>query len=694
MWYNVCSGKYPQNKGLSPKKQGGYMSKRLIAILVAVFMALTFFAGCKKDNTADEKKPDETTTTDETKDTEDNKDTTEATDDKADANKGEVVFRMTGGKIKTLNPHLSSTSSEGDVLGLVLGNMLELTYNKEKDSFDFTPNLAAALPEKNEDGTVWTWKLREDLQWPDGTPITAEDFIYSWKMLLDPKLKNFRGPEAFFTGDLSVVNAKKYWTGYAEDNIKLKAQQEEEKALEELKKEIEGMADGEEKTKKQEEYDKRSEELNAHRISVDEQDLAEGGAKWEDVGLKALDDHTIEITLEYAIPEVNFWLAFVGGGANSPVRKDLYEAGLNADKTETDYGTDISKIDFTGAYLLKEWVRDQYRSYEKNEKSPMKDIYTPEKITERVVEDDNTALQLFENNETDTVGLRGANYDKYEEDPRLVFSKSDSVWQMFINMTATAPEKAFLTDVNFRKAMYWGMDRKALAKDIYKTAIPQPCIIADTRTVDPLKGITFRETEVGKANYPENDGYDPEKAKEFFDKAYEKFGKQMVVEIMYFDNNDQMKGMAEFLEQEYENMFGADRIDVKLRAVPWNNAYDNMQNGDYDMGFGAWTGGIFNPWGGMEVYTQTFGIKCDQFRSDEFDELYRRTNKGDLIFKPQERLEALGEMEKMLLDNVPMVPMYQTENARLYQDRIHLLTHEWVIGVGFAPMQAEIDPLQ
>mgnify|MGYP001667944737 FL=1 len=84
------------------------MSKRLIAILVAVFMALTFFAGCKKDDTADEKKPDETTTTDETKDTEDETtDTTEPTDETADADKGEVVFRMTGGKIKTLNPHLS-----------------------------------------------------------------------------------------------------------------------------------------------------------------------------------------------------------------------------------------------------------------------------------------------------------------------------------------------------------------------------------------------------------------------------------------------------------------------------------------------------------------------------------------------------------------------------------------------------------
>lgn len=668
------------------------MSKRLIAILAAALMGLSTFAGCKtSDKPAEETKP-AATEKEETK-KEENKDESKETEaTKNDENKGELVFRMAGGKIKTLNPHVSQTSAETDVFGLILGNMLEITYDKEKDSFDFTPNLAESLPEKSEDGTVWTWHLRKDLQWPDGTPIKADDFIYSWKMLLDPKLKNFRGPEAFFGGYITVVNAKKYWTGYKEDNIKLEAQQKEEAALEELKKEIDGMADGADKEKKQAEYDKRMEELNAHRIAVDEQDLAEGGAKWEDVGIKALDDYTIEMKLEYAVPETNFWLSFAGGSSNSPVRKDIYEKGLNADKTETDYGTALDKMDFSGPYILTKWERDQFREYVKNDKSPLREIYTPEKITERVIEDDNTALQLFESNETDTVGLRGANYEKYEEDPRLVFSKSDSVWQMFINMTST--KKPFLTDINFRKAMYWGTDRKALAKDIYKTAIPQPCIVADTRTVDPIKGITFRETEVGKANYPENEGYDPEKAKEFFDKAYEKYGKKMEVDIMYFDTSDQMKAMAEFLEQEYEGMFGADRIDIKLRAVPWNNAYDNMQNGDYDMGFGAWTGGIFNPWGGMEVYTQKFGIKCDQFRSDEFDKLYDRTTKGDLIFKPKERLEALGEMEKMLLDNVPMVPLYQTENARLYQDRVHLLTREWRIGVGFAPMQAELDPIQ
>ncbi|MDY3923712.1 MAG: ABC transporter substrate-binding protein [Ezakiella sp.] len=664
------------------------MSKRLMALLVAGLMTASVFTACTKPT---DKPEDKTPVTEEKTDKEDTKEKEETEDT---ATEGEIVFRMTGGKAKTLNPHNFEQSAEGDVNVLIYGNFLDIIYDQERDSFTFQPNFAEALPTKNEDGTVWTFKMKKDLQWPDGSPITAEDIMYSYKMLLDPKLKNFRGAEAFFSGDIAIVNAKKYWTGYAADNIKLQEQKEEEAALEKLQKEIEAMEDGEEKDKKQAEYDERYAALQADYIDVSDEDLAEGGAKWEDVGIKAPDDYTIEITLEYPVPDVDFYISFSQGGSTSPVREELYEAGMNEDRTETDYGTAMGKMDYSGPYILTKWERDQYREYIKNDKSPLKDIYTPEKITERVIEDANTALQLFENGETDTVGLSGANYEKYEEDPRLVFSKSDSVWQMFINMTSEDPEKAFLTDVNFRKAMYWGMNRESIAKDIYKTAIQQPCIIADTRTVDPIKGTTFRETEVGKANYPENDGYDPEKAKEFFDKAYEKFGKKMVVDIMYFDNSDNMKATAEFLEQEYENMFGADRIDVKLRAVPWQNAYDNMQNGDYDMGFGAWTGGIFNPWSGMMVYTQEFGIKCDQFRSDEFDELFRRTVKGDLIFKPEERLAALGEMEKMLLDNVPMVPMYQATNARLYQDRIHLLTHEWRPGVGFAPFQAEIDPLQ
>ena len=120
-----------------------------------------------------------------------------------------------------------------------------------------------------------------------------------------------------------------------------------------------------------------------------------------------------------------------------------------------------------------------------------------------------------------------------------------------------------------------------------------------------------------------------------------------------------------------------------------------MEEGNYDLGFGGWSGGVFNPWSSMEVYTQEFTSKIDQFRSDEFDELYRRTVKGDLIFKEQERIEALAEMERMLLDAVPFVPMYEPEGAAMYHDRIELITKgKYLPGVGFGTLQSHFAPLE
>lgn len=667
------------------------MNKKLLAIIIAMVMSLSFLVACGKKVTDETKEP-------ETKKTEETAETTEteakdAPEEKSEENvaDGKVVRRILGGKVATLNQHVYQTSAEREIFEFTLGGLIGIFYDKEKDSFSFEPVMAAEMPTRSEDGLHWTFKLRDDLAWPDGTKIDSSTFEYSWKMQLDPKLKNHRGADSWF-GEMEVVNAKKYWLGYSEDNIKYQNQKAESEALEKLQAEIEAMADGEEKDKKQAEYDERNEKLKANWIEINEEDLAEGGCEWEEVGLKFPDPLTIEIELAYAMPDVDFWGQFTQG-PKSLVREELYEKGMNADRTETTYGTSLDMLDYSGPYIMTEWTRDQYHEYHRNEKYPRPEFWTPDVITQRVVEDQNTSLQLFENGETDSVGLTGANYTKYEEDPRIIFNEREAVWMMNLNMTTKKPEKAFLTDVNFRNAMFYGLNRESVVNDIYKLGIPMTTIVATIKTTDPLKGETYRETDVAKALESPNYGYDPELAKEYFDKAYEKFGKQMVMEVMYFDNSENMKLMAEFMEQEYENLFGADRLDIQLRAVPWNNVYDKMEAGDYDAGFGAWVGGLFNPWSSMEVYTKDFGIKTDQFYSDEFDELYRRTVKGDLIFKPEERLQALAEMEKMLLDVKPVIPIYQTRSAGMLADRVHPVTDRWITGVGYALNQAQYDPL-
>lgn len=668
------------------------MQKRFLLVLAGILAVFLLSTGCGNNNAPATNDTQETQ--EEKTDASESQDQASSSTESSVENQSGLVYRMTGAKINTLNPHIALTSSEGDTIDNTVGGMLALTYSKEKDTFDFTPNLAESLPERSEDGKTWTWHIRKDLKWPDGTPINAHDFEYSWKMLLDPKLKNGRAAEAMFSGAVSVVNAKSYWIGSNEDNIKLNKQKEESEALKKLKEEIEKLPDGEEKTKKQEEYDNRKSALQSNYIEISDEDLKTGGATWDQVGIKCLDDYTIQLQLEYPIPEISFWMDFTSGVGTGLVRKDLYEKGMSADRTETDYGSSIEKADYSGPYLLTKWERDSLREYAKNPNSPIKDIYTPESITERVVEDAGTAVQLFENNQIDVVGLSGAYIDKYGEDPRVVYQKSDSVVQMFINMTSEKPGKEFLRDINFRKALYWGTNRESIAKNIIKNAIPQPCVVADTRCIDPMTGETFRDTKQGKENYPENDGYDTEKAKEFFEKAYEKFGKKIVVEFMYHDTSERIKTIAEFLKEEYENLFGKDKFELQLRAVPPNNVNQRLASADYDLGLGAWSGGLFDPWNGMEPYTSTFGFKCDQYKSKEFDDLFVRANKGDLIFKKEEKIDALRDMEKMLLDAVPFVPLYQTEKAKIYSDRVHLLPTEWKIGVDYAPLQAELDPLQ
>ncbi|MGX8794888.1 peptide ABC transporter substrate-binding protein [Fusibacter sp. JL298sf-3] len=595
--------------------------KKLLALLLVFVLVGTALTGCG-GNEADDK---EVTKVDENSDSsgEDKKDETPVAVDPE-----KMVMRITGGKITTLNQHVYETTAESDTMSLIYGSLLEAIYDEETENYAIIGNHAEDVPVMAEDRVTWTFKIKDGLKWTDGTPIDAETYLYSYKMLLDPKLANYRA-QVFFD-DMTVVGAEAYFSG---------------------------------------------EETN-----------------FENVGIKALDKNTLQLTLAYPIAEIDMKLNFAGGGVLSPVHPEIYEANFNEDRTENTYGTSFETTASCGAYELIEWTRDQYRRYKKVQESPMAAYNVPEYIDERVVEDRTARMQLFENGDTDFVSISGPDYDKYGEDPRLVFSTSTAVWSMFINMAHE--DKAFLRDVNFRKAMYYGMNRDTIAYDIIKTGIPAGYIVSSAKISDPVAGTFYRDTEEAKAVMPENNGYNTELAKSYMEEVYSAHGK-VTVEIAYFDSSDNLKRIAELLEQEYEELFGEDKIDVVLKAVPWQTSYENMENGNYEMAFGSWVGSRFNPWSGMNVYTANYPSKIDQHKSEEFDTLFDRTVKGDLIFKPEERLAALARMEEILFEAVPFVPMYEPQTPFLFSDRVHLITGgKYVPGAGFGIYQSELDPLE
>ena len=87
-----------------------------------------------------------------------------------------------GAEPPSLDPGLASDTTSANVIRNLMDPLTVLDENLEAQ-----PNLAESW-EENEDGTVYTFTLREDGRWTNGDPVTAEDFVFSWKRTLSPEL--------------------------------------------------------------------------------------------------------------------------------------------------------------------------------------------------------------------------------------------------------------------------------------------------------------------------------------------------------------------------------------------------------------------------------------------------------------------------------------------------------------------------
>lgn len=109
---------------------------------------------------------------------------------KADEQEEKIVNISAPGEIPSLDP----TLADNDFSFNVINQVFEGLYRLDKEG---EPQLAMAAsdPEVSDDERVYTFTLRDDVTWSDGTPVTAHDFEYSWKKAVDPKTSAADGPQ-------------------------------------------------------------------------------------------------------------------------------------------------------------------------------------------------------------------------------------------------------------------------------------------------------------------------------------------------------------------------------------------------------------------------------------------------------------------------------------------------------------------
>lgn len=131
------------------------MKKKMLALLLVVAMLATCLMACGGNNDAD-------------------------TNDNAEG--GQQLVVQVGSDPETIDPALNSASDGGNMILHLFEGLLTISEDEQ-----LQPG-CADLPEISEDGLTWTFKLKEGLKWSDGSDLTAEDFVYSWKRVCDPEV--------------------------------------------------------------------------------------------------------------------------------------------------------------------------------------------------------------------------------------------------------------------------------------------------------------------------------------------------------------------------------------------------------------------------------------------------------------------------------------------------------------------------
>lgn len=549
---------------------------------------------------------------------------------------GEKVYRFAAsGDVESMNPHNQEAYAVGDITIYTDSLLYRKFPTEDGESFEIAGDIAVGDPYlADEDGYVWRVDLREDAVWQNGEPINADTFIYSFKMLLDPDLVN---PIASFMYDsyIDIVNAKEYF--------------------------------------------------------MQNQDGAEK-VDWEDVGIKKIDDYTLEFTTEQRWTAEHVKMHLIQRSMH-PVYEEYYEAGMNSSRTTTTYGTDLDNYMGSGPYIFKEWNRDASRTYVKNEDHWLADYYNHDRIEVRIAPDSNARVQLFESGDIDVLGVSGTLIERYEDDPRLYKYLGIGARHLEINTLNT--DKPILGTLNFRKAMFYAMDRETICDVV--GYLPSGYYINHEAAGIPEKGLSYRETPEAKAVEPENYGYDPDLAKEYFEAALEEVNETFVsIEYVLSDGHESSKLIGELLQDSLPKIFGEDKFELTMRFVPSGSlsAMTDWKNDptSYDMYTTNWNASnsrVF-PYTALQYFRSDYSARPNTYVAERFDELYAELSKEETRLDPQLMVELTAELEKVYLDEVMGIPVGQIYNYVLYSDRVKLPVNRYVPDFGFGAMFGEI----
>lgn len=465
-------------------------------------------------------------------------------------------------------PSTLDTIKGNDMYGWEINkNTLEpLTRLVEKDGKQEREGAGAESWEPNEDGTVWTFKLRDN-KWSDGQAVTAADYAYGITRTLDPDAGS---PNSFFTAPF-IKNGQKVVNG---------------------------------------------------EVGV------------EELGVKAVDDKTLEITLEAPTP---YFMSITDTRACYPVRQDI------AEKYGETYGSELESLIFNGPFKVDSWTHNSEITLVKNDQYWDKDNVKLDKVNFAIVTDSNARYNSFESGALDTSSVGEQEWvDRFDkkEGVERVDTHQPAMRFDFFNV-----EDELFKNLNIRKAFTLAVDREDMAKTIYQDLhVPAywwvPQAISTGENGEYLDQVPGPLEKMAKEEDP----------KELLLKGMEELGlgsdpSTINVKYSLSATTQWTRNYGEYVQQKYKEILG---VNIELDFNEWSTFQQKTNGGEYQMANMVWTTDYDDPMSMISLFTtENAGNIPTNWSNEKFDELIAQASRE---MDETKRVELYGQAEQVLFE--------------------------------------------
>lgn len=472
---------------------------------------------------------------------------------------------------RTDPPALDVSIAESSASFTILGAVSEGLYRLDKD-LQPQPALAADMPQISPDGLVYTIKLRDGVTWSDGTPVTAHDFVYSFRRTLDPATKaTYAFMVAWIKGGEAIMKA--------ETPEAVKAAQEQ-------------------------------------------------------LGAKALDEKTLEITLERPIAFFTSTLAFLNF---YPQKQEFVEKWGNEKS-----GADADKVLGAGPFNLTTWDHGQKLVLEKNPKYWDAANVKLDKVTLNIVKDNATGLNLYDTGAADYTVLDGTQFMQLKDNPEL-FRKKELVTG-YVNFQHT--KVPAFKNAKIRQAYSAAIDRQGLVDTVLQGNTAAVGYVPNGN--QDGNGADFR-TVAGDLQVP----FDPAKAKQLLAEGMAEEGITQMPELTIIgDDNGTGPKVLEFLAGQWEQNLG---VKVKASPMPHANRLELELNKNYEIVSTLWGADYNDPMTWLDMYITGSSFNTQDWSNAEYDKLIKDSQVNTDLAK---RAADLVAAEKILMSEAAVTPLY------------------------------------